>query len=279
MPEVAEITLTAQILLKYLKNKKLKQIKIRSGRYLNKEPVGFKEFIDQLPLTLVNVNSKGKFLYFDLVNDNNEHWYIWNTLGLTGMWSFYKTEYIRFVFKFGSIKIYFSDMRNFGTIKFDNDKNQLDKKLKSLGPDFLKDDFDLSKIKKYNLPIINLLMDQKKIGSGLGNYLTAEILYHAKISPHRLGNQLSKCDIKRLTYWIKYITKLAYMDNHTGYMINLEPEMNTIKKVNYHPEIDIDHKKFSFDVYRKKLDPCGNKVKAEKILKDRTTYWVPILQK
>ena len=69
MPEVAEATLTAQILLKYLKNKKLKYIKIKSGRYLNKEPVGFKEFKDQLPLTLVNVNSKGKFLYFDLIND------------------------------------------------------------------------------------------------------------------------------------------------------------------------------------------------------------------
>ena len=51
------------------------------------------------------------------------------------------------------------------------------------------------------------------------------------------------------------------------------------KKI-YHPDIKLKDKTFKFLVYRQKLDPNGNKIKAEKINgSDRTTYWVPTVQK
>ena len=66
-------------------------------------------------------------------------------------------------------KAYFSDQRNFGTFKFTNDEKVLKKKIKELTPDFLKDEnFNLEKIRKYKIPIVKILMDQKKVGSGLG---------------------------------------------------------------------------------------------------------------
>lgn len=287
MPEIAEVALTADILEKYFKNKTLVSFDFISGRYKNKIPVGYNNFIDALPLKIKYISSRGKFLWFELINSKNkkEIWYIWNTLGLTGLWSLYEPKYARAVltFKNGSV-IYYSDMRNFGTFKFSTDKIALEKKLVELSPDFLKDDnFDLNKIKKYKIPIVKILMDQKKVGSGLGNYLVAEILYRAKISPHKLGSQLTEEDIKRLTYWIKYIVKLSYIDNHIGYMVNLEEEVNKLKKKNYHPDIRLKRKTFKFLVYRKKIDPYGNKVKAEKIVgtgkNKRTTYWVPAVQK
>ena len=97
-------------------------------------------------------------------------------------------------------------------------------------------------------------MNQTKIGSGIGNYLAAEILYRAKISPHRLGTDMSEDDLDNLTFWIKYMVKLAYTDNHAGYvyptngsllhkyMINLEDEGSKIKRKNYHPEIKLKEK-------------------------------------
>jgi formamidopyrimidine-DNA glycosylase len=286
MPEIAEIALTAEILEKYLKNKMLLSFDFISGRYSKKHPIGYEEFVGVLPLKIKKINSRGKFLWFELYNpaDKKDIWYIWNTFGLTGMWSLFEPQYARALLTFsGNNTAYFSDMRNFGTFKFGQDKAALDKKLAELSPDFLKDDdFDLGKIKKYKIPIVKILMDQKKVGSGLGNYLVAEILYRAGISPHRLGSQLSDEDIENLKYWIKYIVKLSYVDNHIGYMVNLEEESNKLAKKNYHPDIKLKEKTFKFLVYRKKTDPYGNKVKVDKIVgtgdNKRSTYWVPAIQ-
>ena len=99
------------------------------------------------------------------------------------------------------------------------------------------------------------------------------------MSPHRLGTSLSDEEIDNLAYWTKYLVKLAYIDNHVGYMVNLEGEANKIPRKNYHPDIKLKKKQFQFVVYRKKTDPDGNKVKADNIIPGRTTYWVPAVQK
>jgi formamidopyrimidine-DNA glycosylase len=282
MPEVCEVALTGEILEKYLKGKVLTDIEFVSGRYGpgRTKPVGFEEVHKLLPMKVVKVDTRGKFLWFDLVNDKDQHLYVWNTFGLTGMWSLYEPKFWRATFTFEKgLTAYFSDMRNFGTFKFSTSKPELDKKLKLLSPDFLKDnDFSLEKITKYKKPIVAVLMDQKAVGSGLGNYLVAEILYRACISPHRLGSSLTEDELDSLKYWIKYMVKLCYIDNHIGYMVNLEKETNQMKRKDYHADIRLGDKEFDFQVYRKKIDPFGNKVKAEEIIKGRTTYWVPSVQ-
>lgn len=279
MPEVSEVALTVDILNKYIQNKNLLSVKINSGRYTRRSPEGFDEFTTDLPLKLVTVDSVGKFIWFEFQN-GDDRWYMWNTLGLTGMWSIVEPDDYRIAFKFSNRTIYYSDARNFGTVKFSTSKEELDKKIKELTPDFLKTrNFSLKKIQKYKIPIVKILMDQKKIGSGLGNYLTAEILYRAKISPRRLGIKITDRELITLKYWIKYVVKLAYIDNHTGYMVNLESEADKIPRKKYHPDVKIKEKTFKFMVYRCKTDPYGNKVKADKIIGGRTTYWVPSVQK
>ncbi len=288
MPEIAEVALTAEILESHFKNKTLVSFDIISGRYTKREPDGYEEFLEALSLKVKKINSRGKFLWFELYNPKNKneaHWYIWNTLGLTGMWSLFEPNHNRAVLTFKNDEVaYFSDMRNFGTFKFGNDESALDEKLEELSPDFLKDeDFDLYRIKKYKIPIVKILMDQKKIGSGIGNYLVAEILYRAKLSPHRKGSSLTDEEIVTLEYWIKYVIKLSYIDNHIGYMVGLEEESQKIKKKNYHPDIKLKEKTFKFLVYQKKEDPYGHKVKRDKIVGSgktlRTTFWVPSVQK
>lgn len=266
MPEVAEVALTAEYLNKHIKNKKIVKIKFVSGRYNKKYPNGYLDFNKDLPMTINKVESKGKFIWFTL-----ENWYIWNTLGMSGYWSIFETKYVKTIIYFSEgTRIYYSDVRNFGTFKFSKNELELEKKLISLTPDFLKDEvFNVEKILEYDVPIVKILMDQKKIGSGLGNYLVAEILYRAKISPWRLGSQVTKKELKILEYWIKYVVKLAYKYN----------KIYDIKKKNYHPLIKLKEKNFRYLVYRRKNDPFGNNVIGDKIVKDRTTYWVPKVQK
>lgn len=280
MPEVAEVALTAEILSKYLVGSKLKEISIESGRYTKKDPDGLDEFVAELPMKLTKVNSVGKFLWFELKSKKSV-WYIWNTFGLTGMWSLFEPKHLRVKFIFDDENIaYFSDMRNFGTFKFSTDKKALDKKIAGLSPDLLKsNDFDINRVLKHKKKLVKILMDQKAVGSGIGNYLVAEILYRAKLSPHRLGSSLTEEELAKLKYSIKYTIKLAYTDNHIGYMVNLESEADDIERTNYHPDINLKSKDFEFKVYGQKTDPKGNKVKADKIIDGRTTYWVPALQK
>ena len=288
MPEVCEVALTAEILNAKLRGKILTAFDFTSGRYGpgRKHPDSYDDFIENLPLKVRKVDSKGKFMWFDLVkqDDPTIHWYIWSTFGLTGMWSFTPQKFGRL--QISSLQtnliVYYSDMRNFGTFKFSQDKNELNKKLIGLGSDILKDnELDLSSIIKYKKPIVAILMDQKKIGSGIGNYLVAEILYRAKISPHRKCNTLNETEIQKLTYFTKYMVKICYLYGGTEYMGHLVKETNKIPRKDYHPDIHIKKKDYSFifSVYRQTHDPHGNEVMAEKILNGRTTYWVPMLQK
>lgn len=285
MPEGPEVAVMSQIVDKFYANKTLISVEIVSGRYSKKQrPNNMDKFIKALPLKLVKVNSQGKFMWFEFIKagDTSKKWYLWSTLGMTGIWS--RTEDIDFIrakltFR-GKIFLFFADMRNFGTLKFVNNPVELGKKLKSLGPDFLKDaHFTLKSVKKYDTPIVRLLTDQKKLGSGIGNYLSSEVLYRAKIDPSKLGSELTNTEISRLTRSIKYTIKLAYTNNNIGYMKKLGPDVKKITKRKYHPTINLGKATFHPQVYRQKEDKYGNPVSTIKIQNDRTIYWVPAIQK
>ena len=175
-----------------------------------------------------------------------------------------KHSNVEFIIKSRSktYSLYFTDQRNFGTITFGN-TDKLNKKLNCLGPDLLKEKITFKilkeRIKNYlevsekrkNNKIIKVLMSQSKkdgIGSGIGNYLAPEILYRAKISPHKLIYDIYKDDklIKKLLRSIKYTLKLAYFDNKVGYMeyfLNFNKKHKKLikdgKLPDYYPEIKI----------------------------------------
>jgi len=285
MPEVSEIALTAEILEKKIRNKKIVSFDFVSGRYGpgRTEPVGFEDFagaLDVKPMKLLNVMTKGKFLWF--VFKGTEEFYVMNTFGLTGMWSLFKARNTRAVLTFADgTEVFYSDPRNFGTFKFTSDRKVLQKKLNELAPDWLKEQTqNLSKIKSVNKNIVEILTDQKLIGSGIGNYLVCEILYRAKLSPRWKGPSLSTSDVKNLVHWIQYMVKLSYVSNHIGYMVNLDEEAVKLKRKDYLPDIKLkkSDEEFEFSVYRKKIDPLGNPVRIEKI-KDRSIHWVKAVQK
>lgn len=316
MPEVVEVCLTALWLNHELKGKKIKNIEIKGGRYSRHKLKGLDIFKKNKPFTIIKIDSKGKFMWFELENSKKNKYYILNRFGLTGEWGFTKYDHSNVLFKITNHDdLYFTDQRNFGTIEITDDVERLNEELEKMGPDFLKENFTekefYDRIENYlyggrskddkmssaraNRKVIKVLMDQRNntgIGSGLGNYLAPESLYKAGISPHTkmkdiykdraLSNKLSKA--------IKYIVKSSFLTADIGYLEDLDTGMASfVKKIrkdvkkkpktskySFHPDINLkNNEEFTFKVYQQKEDPYGNPVKADKIIKGRTTYWVP----
>ena len=250
-------------------NIKLNNVLLNAGRYTKNKPKNYNEFIKELPLKINSVNCKGKFIWFEFENN----WSAWITFGMTGRFTLDENlNHNNVSFVFNKFNLYFNDIRNFGTIMFYNNPIELDKKLKSLGPDILNNkQFSLDVFKNLllkktyqNKEIGVLLMEQKFI-SGIGNYLRAEILYDAKINPFRIISSLNQNDITNLYNSIIKISKQSY-----------DKQVKTY--VSDHNELNKYTSGYKFLVYQRTEDKFGNPVKNEK-LGTRTMWWVPNIQK
>ena len=270
MPESPEVLHLTKYIKNNIKNKSLDSIKILKGRYIKHGPPnGYKQFIKQLPLKCLDVQKKGKviFLYFE--ND----WYLISKLGMSGWWYMdddspeWLPNYQNIVFTFNKKKLIFTDFRNFGTLTFTNDSQVLEYEINKLAPDITDPTTNFKIIyervnnltsfqKKQRLE--DIIIDQKIIVSGIGNYLKAEILYDAKINPLRKISSLTKddwlCIYNSTKKIIKKMMRVLDSDDPDKYM-------NSMK------------------IYTRKIDPLGNKIKTHTTKTGRTTYYVPMVQK
>lgn len=289
MPEAVEVFLSAKFIENNVLGKNIIKIKIIGGRYLKSGVPGIDEFKKILPAKVESVDSKGKFLYIKFPT-----LYLASTLGLTGSWGNKKVKHSAIcMYASDGTKLYYSDQLRYGTLSF-VDYNYINKKLSALADDvlvtvFTDNDFihKLSSFKNKTKNIVTVLMEQKNgpgIFSGIGNYLSAEILYHARVSPFSTieGLLKDKNVCKKLAKSIRYITKFAFYYSYTGYMTGLDQSfVKNIRKVkkDIHPDINLDKgKTFEFNVYGQKFDQYKNPVEGAKIIKGRTSYWCPTLQ-
>lgn len=221
MPESAEVKLTTEYLKEVLENKIVTDWVFLSGKYKKKSPIGFNEFEENLPLIIESVECKGKFIYFTLFNENG-YFYIFHSLRMTGSWQDYEDKYCRWYIEVDNkTKIWFRNPRSFATIEFTCNNELLQNKLNSLGPDILTPEFSLDVWKKlvenhHNKNITSFLMDQNII-SGIGNYIKAEALYYAKISPLRKTGSLTEEESSKLFEGIRIIPRISYNKNEQYY--------------------------------------------------------------
>jgi formamidopyrimidine-DNA glycosylase len=204
MPEVVEIRKYADFLSDKFKNKKINGIKILKGRYKTHEPFElYNELTNKLPLKVLDVKTKGKFLYMVLEDD----YFIFSTLGLHGGWvwlnnknqnekinnefikdnlnkfqfdklldyvpedrlnGYYKTALnnlnVQFITDNGFM--FYFDSLSFGTLKVIKGEEQLAKKLNSIGPDIMDDSTTLD---VYKLKMKKKTIQDKPIGNVLLN--------------------------------------------------------------------------------------------------------------
>jgi len=268
MPEGPEAKRIGLGLAQAASGKIIKKIEILSGRYSKKEPTGYDMFNSHLPLKVVGVGVHGKFIFWICENEK----FIWSTLGMSGSWNLKPNKYTRIKFEFlDNSSVYYNDVRNFGTIKFVNGKHKMIDKLESLGPDMLSQEvndklFINSLRSKDDWQITKVLMDQSII-AGVGNYVKADSLWLAKISPLRKVSELSDKELSVLNRSIKSVLKESFESGGAT--------INTYKDFDDESE-DYGRK---FLVYSQKIDPDGNKIIKEETDDGRSTYWVPEVQK
>lgn len=268
MPEGPEVKRITEKLSGYICGEKITSIDILSGRYVSHgPPEGFAELVNMLPATVLDVKCKGKFIYIVF----NNGYSMWNTLGMAGSWSPVPTKHSRVKLNFSGGAAYFNDIRNFGTIKVTNDPKKLRDKLQDLGPDMLSESVNDSLfkeriLKKSKKTIAEAIMNQKVI-AGVGNYLKSESLYLAQISPHRTVGSLQDEEISNLNRAIQATIRSSYISGgatiHTFLGFDGKPGEYTRR----------------FAVYNQKYDPSGNRVVRETTRDNRTSFWVPEIQK
>jgi formamidopyrimidine-DNA glycosylase len=301
MPEIVEVKLYGEFIHKISSNKKLLKINIKKGRYKKHGPFNhYKTLTNNLPTKILEIHTKGKFMYFIFEDD----FILYCTLGLSGGWTFKKKdsdkykfpeimeflnvkdidEYrdkslnhlnIEFIFDKGSI--YFFDMLSYGTISISNDKEKLEKKLRTLGPDIMDENttyeiFEEQILKPLNKnkKIGNVIVNQKLI-SGIGNYLRADILWIAKISPFRLVKNIESKELKKIYQASRDLTWGNY-DAKEG---------KKLKILSKHIKLPMNYMR-DFFIYYEDKDINGETVKKEELYEGsqkRMIYWVPTVQK
>jgi formamidopyrimidine-DNA glycosylase len=306
MPEINEIRKYADFIKDKIKKNKILEINILNGRYKTHGP--FQKYNDikkELPLKLLDVKTKGKLLYF--VFENN--FYIFSTLGLSGGWCYLKegsskynfsqTEeewlyfdnlkendsyYIKNALKHLNVEfrtskgsLYYYDVLSFGSLKVIEGEDELNKKLKTIGPDIMESatTFDVFKnqiLKNRNLnKEIGIVLMNQKIISGIGNYLRADILYMSKISPFRKVDKLTEKELEAIYKNAKVLT-------WGDYDIKMAKKLKIICKETKLPR-DYDR---MFFVYSYDEDIHGNKIVKKELYEGsqkRFIYYVPSIQK
>lgn len=235
---------------------------------------------------VTDVKFHGKVLWIELKNDttnnSNDTLCVMMHLGLSGALRLYSSDceyaapkHTRHVIEMRDVcdatkyELFFVDPRNFGKLELMS-AMQLNREVTSGTSGLARNvmdvhdardwhnvvtEFDARSTRSTSRNVMKVLMDQHAVVAGLGNYLSAEILYNAKISPHRPWNSLNQRDIDALGRAVRTTIREV-----------MRCEMN---------ELD----SYVYRVYSRKYDDAGNEVLADKTVnRGRTTYWVPAMQ-
>ena len=289
VPEGPECTTVAKQLHSILKNSYLTEVDILSGRYLKNLPEGYEDFNSKLPRQILSVDNKGKFIYMSL----EQEWYVFITLGMSGSFKIAPNPYARVEFQYlhdvGDAHIensvFFSDMRNFGTLKFVQGKSELERKLATIGPDMLNapcsEEQWLVICERYKRKsLVNFLMTQSVI-SGVGNIYKSEALFLSRLHPARTIESLNLEERISLYSSVKEVLSIAYQTGGStirNYSDVYNSEGKYTRFASAVKEI-ADARLGKVMVYGQKTDPYGNPISRVTLDDKRTTHFSPVLQK
>lgn len=295
MPEGPELARSRDHLRDMLVGKHVHEIiPLEGGRYVKLDDhtvTGLDAFLEECNATaqaeglrymrgqpITEVGVKGKFMWWTIGD-----WNLWCTYGMSGQWSVTydrKHSAIQVAYNDSPEPVHpcaqlptinFNDPRHFGTVKLVKGRPALDKKLATLGPDMLNDPptyevFRDRLTRSHHVTLAEALMDQTCV-SGVGNYIKAESLYLAELSPHRYTDTLTALEMARLREQVINVMRAAYATG--GATISTYRNVDGSK----------GGMKSRFAVYGNKTDPFGNPVVKEETLDGRTTHWCPAIQR
>jgi formamidopyrimidine-DNA glycosylase len=312
MPEIIEVKTYTDFIRNKIQNKTLNSVHIKNGRYFRKGPfTGYKEFTNSLPLKVINVDSKGKFMYITFQSDK-ENISLGFTLGLSGGWFFqeknkkklihglhygndltqiekYSLEnqelysgymkkalnHINVEFEFNSGSLKFYDTLSYGTIKVFN-SSDLEKKLKSLGSDIMDPNYTFSEFYEH-------IVKRRNLNKAIGNVLVDQKVISG------IGNYLradclymSKISPFRK---VKDVSEIELKTLFKNVRVLIWGEYNRktgekLKIITKKDKVPSDYKR-DFFVYKEDTDVFGNPVIQEPLYEGsqkRFIYWVKEVQ-
>jgi len=191
------------------------------------------------------------------------------SLGLEGSFRLTPGNNTGLAIEFENRMIYYDDSRRFGNFYLIH-RNQLPEIMKDVGPDYLKGEVSLELfVNVIHNPKLALkqicwfLMEQKYL-SGNGNYIKADALYLACISPYRLLSSLSDQDLINLYNAILKVTLESY--HAKGKTIA------TYRNIDGSPGLYVNC------CYGLSNDINGYPIVTCTLSDKRTTHWCPTLQ-
>jgi len=255
MPEGVEVRISVDY-IEFLKNKVLFDIQI-----LKDTKITQKCDIDILKnIKLLNVDAKGKFIFFKFENDI----YVEIHFGMSGGFSFKENKHSIISFNFGDTILYYNDIRRFGHVITHN-KEQFAQKYLQIGSDIMKTSNERLDViadlilKKPSKEIKPVLLDQT-IVSGIGNIYSIEGLFTSKILPNRKISDLAKDEI------------LNILINTRDFMLESYQLKGMSVKTFKLPDEQKAHSASLLRIYGKKTCPCGNELTSEEIGGRNTVY-------
>lgn len=214
MPELPEVEIVRQSLLKNIKGKKINKVLVRNRNLRLKLETAFEKKLKNKFIS--NIKRFSKYLIIELENKS----FCIVHLGMSGTihiiknkknklptnTSFYNApnlpknhNHVELFFK--DLRLIYNDPRRFGYFQIFNDFNSVKKKFKKFGPEPFNKKFNLKYLinhfKKKEKNIKNFLLDQNFV-SGIGNIYASEILYLSKINPSLSAKYLKKDQCKNI---------------------------------------------------------------------------------
>ncbi|MDB9831910.1 bifunctional DNA-formamidopyrimidine glycosylase/DNA-(apurinic or apyrimidinic site) lyase [Candidatus Pelagibacter sp.] len=225
MPELPEVEIVKQSLVKKIQQKKIKKVIIKNRNLRFKIPIKFEELLQNKIIEKVTRFSKylilnfsdGSFCLIHLGMSGTIHLITKDNINKLTNTSFYnspdlpkKHNHVEIQFK--DLKVIYNDPRRFGFFKFINNKKELINKFNHLGPEPFFKKFNLEYVLSYFLnkkkDIKSFLLDQKFV-SGIGNIYASEILFLSKINPKKAAKKLSINECKKIIFFSKSVLNKA----------------------------------------------------------------------
>lgn len=221
MPEGPECYTTAAILRTELAGASITRIKYTSFFTKNKTNIDTELVKANLPLLVEGILARGKRIIFVVSNKEGVDFaFVW-FFAMTGSLSFVEAKHTQIVFTLLTANqeektLYYQDIRTWGYAKFVTTGTEIETLFRDIGPDYMRQEVTFPMFKeainnkrRKNKEIAAFLM-QQEIFSGIGNYLRAEILYTARLSPYRKLGSFSEAEIEALYSAIYKILTRAY---------------------------------------------------------------------
>ncbi len=225
MPELPEVEVIKQSLVKKIKEKKVKKVIVNNRNLRKKVPLNFENFfinqkvfkIERFSKYLILHFSNNKICLIHLGMSGTIHFVKKNKKNIRTNTSFYNSPKLprnhnHIEIYFEDCKIIYNDPRRFGFFEIVENKELLKKKFNHLGPEPFNSEYNLdyiySKLKGKEKNIKNFLIDQNFV-SGIGNIYASEILFLSKINPSKKAKRLKKSDFMKILINSKKVLREA----------------------------------------------------------------------